>query len=211
MCFHLYGPFLYWLPFNHSFLRLFIMVTAIEQIFMSDHLHKFGTEVLCFQKWPLLSGCGRTESLILPDVAGYQGRLCNALVFLMLLDLAISIHKWESTVSCSPYQREHPTLKERRYHLGYLDIFPPGPGQLYSTFTRLPLRMLLPPPRPPVPTFYFVSTFDFFSPSFFSVFTNCFSAFVHKGTSPPIPLRFSLVPTYNMPTSISVLLIFSLF
>lgn len=48
--FHLYGPFLYWLPFNHGFLRLFIMVTEIEQIFMSDHLHKFGTEVLCIQK-----------------------------------------------------------------------------------------------------------------------------------------------------------------
>jgi len=33
-----------------SFLRLFIMVTKIEQIFMSDHLHEFGTEVLCIQK-----------------------------------------------------------------------------------------------------------------------------------------------------------------
>jgi hypothetical protein len=69
------------------------MVTTIEQIFMSDHLHKFGTEVLCFQKLPLLSGCGGTESLNLRDVTGYQRRLFNGLVFLMLLDLAISIHK----------------------------------------------------------------------------------------------------------------------
>lgn len=179
--------FLYWLPFNHNFLRLFFVVTTIEQIFMSDHLHKFGTEVLCFQKWLLLSGCGGTESLNLPDVAGYQRRLCNALVFLMLLDLAISIHKWESTVSCSPYQREHPTLKDLItwdiwiFFLLGLDSFP-------HTF---PLRMLPPPHHPNISLLCLLLIF--FSPSLSSVFTTCFSALPVLVGAPLLPSLFTSV------------------
>ena len=52
-----------------------------------------------------------------------------------------------------------------------------------------------------VPTFHLCLLLIFSSPSFFSVFTNCFLALVHKGTSPPIPLHFSLVPRYILPPS----------
>lgn len=163
------------------------MVTTIEQIFMSDHLHKFGTEVLCFQKWPLLSGCEGTESLNLPDVAGYQRRLCNALVIFMLLDLAISIHKWESTVSCSPYQREHPTLKGLItwdiwiFSFLGLDSFP-------HTF---PLRMLFFFRGPNIALLCLLSIF--FSPSFSSVFTNCFLAPSCTTRTPLLPSLFTSV------------------
>jgi hypothetical protein len=182
MRFHLCGPFLYWLPFNHSFLRLFFMVTTIDQIFMSDHLHRFGTKVLCFQKWPLLSGCGGTESLNLPDVAGCHRTLCNAIVFVMLLDLAISIHKWESTVSCNPYQWEHPTLKERSYHLGYLFIFPPGPGQLSSTFS-LAYTAFFSPRHPHISLLYLVLAFSPLHFLFFCIYQLLFGPSCTNGTS----------------------------
>jgi hypothetical protein len=136
------------------------MVTTGEQIFMCDQLHVFGTEVLCFQKLPLLLGCGGTESLSLPDVVGYLRRLWNALVFVMLPDLAISISNWESTVSCSPYQREHPTLKDLItwdiwiFSFLCLDCFP-NPFPVCATFFHWPhislLCLLLIPPPPLVP------------------------------------------------------------
>ena len=85
---------------------------------------------------------------------------------------------------------------ERPYHLGYLDIFPPGPGQLSSHFS---LAYASPPP--PSQHFTSVSTFDFFLPfPFFCLYHLLFSpSCTSGGTSPPIPLHFSLVPRYYIP------------
>jgi len=84
---------------------------------------------------------------------------------------------------------------ERSYHLGYLDIFLPGPGQLPSPFSLAYASSC------PIPTLHFCVYIWLFSPlSFFLYLPIAFWPFLYCwGTSLPIPLHFSLVLRYYIP------------